>query len=193
MTGTPQLKVVGRGRAPTIVKPTPSPFEAPDLHDKDSESSEDDYDPFPKDLPPPEPDSPPREFTLDPETGLIVGQAEGEPEPVAEEPPKEESPKPAAVESPKSDESSETEKKVATPVPVSVTTPVTVTTAGPVPAPSMPDPESILPDTPIEIDTPEVPAATISLPETSDGEPLMITGEDGVIYRVSICTRFFFI
>lgn len=47
-------------------------------------------------------------------------------------------------------------------------------------------PETIIPDVglPPEAVMSEGQTATISLPE-GEGEPLMITGEDGVVYRVS--------
>lgn len=165
--GTPQIKVVGRGRPSTTPKPQLAYETSETTQEKDSESSEDDYDPFPTDLPPPAPDSPPREFTLDPMTGLILGQAEGEPEPQPE-PEVEEvaAPKPSLSEIVADVKEESKEEEVALPVV-----------------------DSILPDsTPMEATETEETTettTTISLPETSDGEPLMITGEDGVVYRVS--------
>lgn len=154
LVGTPKLSIVHRGGVVRPVGQRMPPLmtfmDVPETEVK-SESSEDDFDPFPKDLPPPEPDSPPREFTLDPITGLVLGQAEGEPEPQpqeAQEPQEEpEVHKPIIIKHEQIDEATGQDM-----------------------------PSLIIPDSSGE-------TTTITLPD--NGEPLMITGEDGVVYQVA--------
>lgn len=162
LVGAPKLSIVHRGG---VVRPIgqrmPPLMTFLDVPETDvkSESSEDDFDPFPKDLPPPEPDSPPREFTLDPITGLVLGQAEGEPEPQEE---------------PEQPEPQQSEK---VPIPIIIKQEQMEDSAG------QDMPSLIIPDSSNVATISGETTTTITLPE--NGEPLMITGEDGVVYQVA--------
>ncbi|GLV35934.1 Chromator [Carabus blaptoides fortunei] len=136
--------------------------ENPDDPEKETESSDDDFDPFPKDLPPPEPDSPPREFTLDPMTGLILGQAEGEPDQVPVEQHAVEAAQPEEEEQKLKGEDEQQDSEQSG---------------------SQDMPSLLLSDSSNVATTLSETTTTITLPET--GEPLMITGEDGVVYQVA--------
>lgn len=157
LVGTPKLSIVHRGGVVRPVGQRMPPLmtfmDVPETEVK-SESSEDDFDPFPKDLPPPEPDSPPREFTLDPITGLVLGQAEGEPEP---QPQEDQEP----------EEEPEAQKSI-----IIKHEQIDETTGQDMPS-------LIIPDSGVSSGE----TTTITLPD--NGEPLMITGEDGVVYQVA--------
>lgn len=156
----------------------------PDDPEKESESSDDDFDPFPKDLPPPEPDSPPREFTLDPMTGLILGQAEGEPE----QPPVEQHQQ-QVVEAPQPDEDEEDEQKLVKSDEQQQQQEedgelTTQQGSQDMPSLLLPDGAMVEGGAALNVATTlSDTTTTITLPET--GEPLMITGEDGVVYQVA--------
>lgn len=136
-----------------------------EFHTQSEESSDDELpDPFPKDLPPPEPDSPPRPLTLCPLTGKVLSRAEGERTPEPSPPPPEE---PAEV-----------------PAEVSNTSEQATTLA------SLVNTEEInkIGPTTVQIATATNNETDMILSDASElasDAPLMITGEDGTIYQVA--------